>query len=272
MKKMGTTIWGTTIISIVLILVAASCSLYFFINRKNIRDLKADIGFMYDEVLSMKEQWESQGGDIKEDIGQIKTLINNIGSNDDDSQEIEATNRLLNKALDELEELRDIGSYNHEKILFLEKELIKQTSGAYANYNFYYYDEGNYSVRFSKDYLYEITEPQEGTSPYGVGGALTIFFDKANNESITLFPWHSRGVSTTMKNIPVKYMYTDEGEVIEYVEYETDGIDYMDFGFEDYFLKISCHFNKDNTPLGRKKVIDIVKTIMFYKFHFEKYD
>lgn len=260
------------ILGSILALIAFLFTLGFFVNRKNIEDINKhmeDINKymdeVHDEVLDMRELW----GNIEEDFGQIETQISNIGSDSDEYPDIEATNRLINEVLDELNDFRDIGSYNHDRISFLEKEIIKQTSGAYDNYNFYYYDEADYSVRFSKDYLYRITEPEN--SQGGVGGALTIFLDKTKDENVTIWPWHSHGLSTTMKSVPVKSMYTDEGEVVEYVEDEIDGMNHMDFGFPDYFLKVSVRYNKDNTN-ARQKAMDIVKTIMFYDFRFWKYD
>lgn len=253
---------------LVIVLFTVSCS-----SEKEEPQASAEMNL---QLLGITSQLNSIKGDISTLQNQLEDIEDSIGEKtNDESPEIEATNRLLNEVLDELEELRDIESYNHERISFLEKELIKQTSGAYDNYNFYYYegDYSRYSVRFSKDYYYETDDliPAEEDHEE-VPAAFRIFLDKDSNEFISLHLWHSFGVSTTMKDIPVKYMYTDEGEVIEYVDYEIDGINYIDFGFEDYFLKISCHFNEDNTMDTRKKVMDIVKTIIFYEFNFEKYD
>lgn len=276
MKKSNVIIVG----GILVLLISIVLLCYFGGNmlRKNIQ---ADMEEILDEVLIVNKQGdkiesniaqiEQQVGTISEEVSQTKQhidlideevsqIIKDVGNLDDDIDFIE----------DEvLEEIKTQINDESSKIVFLEKELIRQASGVYDNYNFYYNEEANYysySVRFLKDYFYKTEDSiPAGEDHEGFPGSLKIFLNESKDARITIWLWHSFGVSTTAKNEPVKTMSTDEGEIAEYVKYEIDNKGYIDFGFEEYTLKVSVVYDKENSAGVVGKVFDIVRTIMFYE-------
>lgn len=248
----------TRIILIITFVVFFIIAIICLVGNLLIKNYQKDISRVISEIASVKEQVDiinKQVNAVGEEISQIKKNIENLDNNDVFNQKI--LDELTGKIDDELNKI--------DRILFLEKEIIKQLSGAYDNFNLYFDEISNYSVRFLKAYLYKIEEPiPSGENYEGDLGTLKVFLNDTNEDYLIVYPWHSNGVSTGMKDNSVKYLYTDEGEPVEYVEYEIENVVYMDFGFENYTLKLRAVFNNENTEEKKAKVMDIVKTIMFY--------
>lgn len=269
--------YNAIIVGVFLVLLISTVLLCYFSSTMLRKNIQKDMEEILDEVLIINKQ----GDKIKSEVAQIKKQVDTI--NEEVSQikqhieSIDGEVSHITENLDNLENdiefleeetLEDIKSQisdESSKIVFLEKEIIKQASGAYDNYNFYYTDIGNYSVRFLKEYLYETLEPMPPEEDWeGAPGELIIFLNETKEDYLRIYLWHSFGVSTGSDS-PIKLMNTDEGEIIEYVESESESVVYMDFGFENYTLKLRVIFNnKENDAVKKVKVKEIVRTIMFY--------
>lgn len=252
--------------SIILVIITVFCVYVLFIINKNIKDTEIIFSTTSNEVSRLEEKLNQQEANIKNDIEHIQVQIDFLYENDS-LLDIDAMNETLNKALDEIEFLHNTATNNLSRIKTLEKELIKYISGAYNDYNHYYFEDTNnsYSIRFPKKYVYEINmKIPAGEDHEQIPGGLKIFLDKTGNEYIMLYLWHSTGVSSGMKDAIVKYISTNTGEIIEYVEYEIDELVNMDIGFSDHYLKIVVKYNKDNEVNYREDVMEIIKSVMFY--------